>query len=229
MPFQYPTVPHIRRHGPAGYADYSGYKDWLRDEFSFRCVYCLECERWYPSGSDAFGVDQYTPKSTHKDLECDYTNLLYACNRCNAAKGTLLGIDPGKIALAVHLRVNADGTITSLSTEGQCLIELLHLDDDLLVRTRKRYLLVFELFERSPDDSRIRELAIDAFGYPDVLPDLTPLRPPRGNSFVPVGIREVTISENNNTTNCQKSIERELLPILPFHDGTAPFAFNYGP
>ena len=56
-PFRYPPLPHVRRHGPRGYSDYPSYKDWLRDEFCFRCVYCLDRERWYPSGHRAFGVD----------------------------------------------------------------------------------------------------------------------------------------------------------------------------
>jgi hypothetical protein len=37
--FEYPLMPHVRRHGPAGYDDYASYRDWLRDEFTFRCVF----------------------------------------------------------------------------------------------------------------------------------------------------------------------------------------------
>ncbi|MEX0819011.1 MAG: hypothetical protein WD070_05450 [Pirellulaceae bacterium] len=44
-PFLYPTRPHIRRHGPV-YTAYESYRPWLRDEFSFRCVYCLKREQW---------------------------------------------------------------------------------------------------------------------------------------------------------------------------------------
>ena len=40
-PFSYPAAVHVRRHGPQGYADYASYRPWLRDEFAFRCVYCL--------------------------------------------------------------------------------------------------------------------------------------------------------------------------------------------
>lgn len=45
-PFAYPAVPHARNHGPQGYTDYTSYRPWLRDEFSFRCVYCLFREQW---------------------------------------------------------------------------------------------------------------------------------------------------------------------------------------
>jgi hypothetical protein len=46
--FQYPRQAHVRRHGPLGYVNYQSYKPWLRDEFEFRCVYCLWRERWRP-------------------------------------------------------------------------------------------------------------------------------------------------------------------------------------
>src|SRR5258708_6259440 len=45
-PFQYPAAPHVRRHGPQGYADAASFRPWLRDEFTFRCVYCLQREVW---------------------------------------------------------------------------------------------------------------------------------------------------------------------------------------
>ena len=48
--FQYPSSPYTRRHGPCGYSDHTSYKPWLRDEFTFRCVYCLARERWRHDG-----------------------------------------------------------------------------------------------------------------------------------------------------------------------------------
>ncbi len=40
-PFQYPPVAGSRIHAPMGYADAESYREWLRDEFAFRCIYCL--------------------------------------------------------------------------------------------------------------------------------------------------------------------------------------------
>ena|SRR5713101_1667716 len=60
-PFAYPREPHGRRHGPAGYEDYGHYKPWLRDEFTFRCVYCLERETWYPNRAASFSADHFVP------------------------------------------------------------------------------------------------------------------------------------------------------------------------
>src|SRR5436190_24295258 len=107
--FPYPTDSHQRRHGPTGYTSYKPYKDWLRDEFAFRCVYCLFREKWYPNGSDAFGVEHSIPKGQAPHLELVYDNLLYSCNRCNSLKTDLEGIiEPSSEPLAKHLSLNQD-------------------------------------------------------------------------------------------------------------------------
>jgi hypothetical protein len=102
MPFSYPQTRHQRKHGPQGYESYKSFKDWLRDEFTFRCVYCLERERWHPNGQAAFGVDHAKPKGKAKyaHLICDYRNLLYVCNRCNSAKTDELLLDPCRSGFA---------------------------------------------------------------------------------------------------------------------------------
>src|SRR5689334_15828352 len=85
-PFEYPQKEHQRRHTPRQYAAYPEYKDFLRDEFLFRCVYCLVRETWQGSGR-FFSVEHFAPKSKHSELTCEYGNLLYACMDCNCAKG----------------------------------------------------------------------------------------------------------------------------------------------
>ena len=84
-PFAYPIEPHERKHSPIGYAEYTQFKPWLRDEFSFRCVYCLQRETWSRAGMAAFSVDHIIPQSldTNNLFVCDYSNLLYSCLRCN--------------------------------------------------------------------------------------------------------------------------------------------------
>jgi hypothetical protein len=61
-PFDYDYTPIVRKYGPSGYQDYKSYKPWLRDEFAFHCVYCLERERWYPNGQASFGIDHVKPR-----------------------------------------------------------------------------------------------------------------------------------------------------------------------
>jgi hypothetical protein len=80
-PFAYPASAHERRHAPAGYVDYQKFKPWLRDEFTFRCVYCLERERWYPSRAAAFSVDHVVPQVSAPERICDYKSRLCARKR----------------------------------------------------------------------------------------------------------------------------------------------------
>src|SRR5438045_7926484 len=84
--FQYPPPLLLRRHGPRGYADYQFYKPWLRDEFTFRCVYCLWSERWEANGHHGFGVEHVQPQATTPEQRLDYDNLVYACNTCNSTR-----------------------------------------------------------------------------------------------------------------------------------------------
>jgi len=180
MPFYFPASPHDRRHGPEGYDRYQSYKDWLRDEFTFRCVYCLERERWYPSGSDAFGVDHVFPKGNEQytHLALSYSNLVYACNRCNSAKRDEILLNPCTVAFAEHLRVDPDGEIVGISDEGSLVINILGLDLRDLTEERKNKFRIVNLYERYPADDEVRELYEREFGFPDALPNLNRLEPP---------------------------------------------------
>jgi hypothetical protein len=85
MIFDYPQPQGERRHGPANYAAYESYRPWLRDEFAFRCVYCLKRETWGQVTAD-FDLDHFAPQSLNPLLRLDYLNLIYSCWRCNAVK-----------------------------------------------------------------------------------------------------------------------------------------------
>jgi 5-methylcytosine-specific restriction endonuclease McrA len=130
LPFAYPTTPHLRRHGPRGYKDYGDYKPFLRDDFTFRCVYCLERELWYPSRDSSFSADHFVPKIIDPSRESDYENLVYACVRCNSFKQTkIILLNPTEIAFSAHFRVKEDGHIEGLSPEARDTIDFLHLDE----------------------------------------------------------------------------------------------------
>ncbi len=181
QPFAYATAPHRRRHHPAGYRDYRDYKPWLRDECTFRRVYCLEREAWYPDRSASFSVEHVVPRSVAPSRVCDYENLLYACRRCNAAKQDILALDPTEQAFGLHLQVLQDGSIQALTPKGQDLIDLLHLDEDPARQVRRFYLEVLALKAANFEDPEVDRLYLETFGYPADLPDLTRLRPPGGN------------------------------------------------
>lgn len=166
--FQYPMTAHVRRHGPVGYDEYSSYKPWLRDEFTFRCVYCLIRERWYPDGANAFGVDHFIPKSIRADLFCVYDNLLYVCNRCNSAKQVTSVLNPCAVGLGEHLQVMEDGTLIALTKEGEHLIDALNLNYSLAREYRRRKIDAFARWQASSDTFTIDE----ELAFPDDLPRL---------------------------------------------------------
>jgi hypothetical protein len=189
-PFAYPTVPHRRRHGPLGYENYSRYKPFLRDEFVFRCIYCLERETWYPSRAAGFSSDHFEAKIVNPEREQEYENLVYACNRCNSFKGAIVVcLDPSLVALADHLHVREDGQIEGLTLEGKKLIALFDLAHSPAVEVREEALLLLRAKRKLPDDPDIHHLFLRRFGYPTDLPDLTKTKPPGGNSR-PEGIEE---------------------------------------
>ena len=126
-PFNYPVEPHRRRHGPV-YANYKTYKPWLRDEFGFRCVFCLRREVWL-DGQNDFSVEHLKPYILAPELDCEYKNLVYSCLRCNAFKQTRWPIlNPCRNAYASHFRVHEDGTIEGLTRDGKRIIRFLRLD-----------------------------------------------------------------------------------------------------
>ena len=181
-PFAYPLEPHKRRHGPMGYANYREYKPWLRDEFSFRCVYCLEREAWYPNRSDSFAVDHVVPQSVDAARIRDYENLVYACNRCNSLKGAIRLVDPTADGLGGHLRVDEDGSIRALTTEGRDIIDRLLLAVPPAAANRIGIIRIASLKRIHPDDPEVHQLYCETFGYPENLPDLRRCKPPLDNA-----------------------------------------------
>jgi hypothetical protein len=171
--FEYSTTPHERRHGPGGYRDYDSYRDWLRDEFMFRCVYCLHREQWDRGGS-MFHIDHFVPVAADPDGKLEYSNLLYACARCNEAKGSIHGVpDPCQIAFHDCLRIMEDGSIEALNNEGKKLKLVLRLDSEKSVRDRSRWVRNLEFL-------RINNAALyqEYMAFPIDLPDLRNKRVP---------------------------------------------------
>ena len=181
-PFAYSSSPHERRHGPQGYDPYDGYKPWLRDEFTYHCVYCLERERWYPNGAASFSVEHVSPQSEAKDLICDYTNLVYACTRCNSVRREMRLLNPVEVAFGDHLRLGDDGLLIGVTVDGQYLIKLLRLNEGLALSVRRKYLRLLSLSEKYLADAVIAAIILEEFGFPDDMPDLRTKRPPGGNS-----------------------------------------------
>jgi hypothetical protein len=185
--FQYPTRAVQRRHGPRGYLGVRLYKVWLRDEFCFRCVYCLCRERWEPNGQAAFSIEHIEPRATHPQRAAAYDNLLCSCSVCNACRrDEPLPLDPTTESLALHLRMAADGSIDSLTPQGSKLCDLCHLNRPRLVQFRLYVTELVAHLQGRPELAAARALQ-RILGFPDDLPNLQSLRPPGGN-FRPEGI-----------------------------------------
>ena len=178
FPFGFPNKPYCRIHGPRGHKEYQAYKLWLRDEFEFRCVYCLTRERWSGDGPNRFSIDHVQPKSLYPHLICEYDNLVYACTTCNMLKSQATGLpDPCQTGLEKHLRLKRNGEFEGRTPEGKRLIAYLRLNSAGRKDERTKKVYAYETQGRVRKD--ILQLE---FGYPEDLPDLAKLKPPNGNT-----------------------------------------------
>jgi hypothetical protein len=179
-PFTMPSEPHARRHGPT-YTDYTLYKPWLRDEFQFRCVYCMFRERWERGGWRRYHIDHLIPQSVDPSLINEYENLVYSCDICNQYKSGATMPSPCEVAYGLHYEFNDKGEPVSLSGDkGREFIEIIGLDDPDAVAHRRRWIELMREFialkEELKEPIRTEELK-RWFGYPDDMPDLRRHRP----------------------------------------------------
>lgn len=175
--FEYPVSAHVRRHGPDGYLDYASYRDWLRDEFFFRCVFCLHREQWY-GRSGTFDIEHFVPVAIDESGKCEYTNLLYACRSCNVAKRDALELpDPCAVAFGACLRVKGTGVVEALNDDGKRLRDVLCMNSQKNLEQRSRWIKTLKALQISHPDIYREYMA-----FPNDLPDLRRKKAPR-NSF----------------------------------------------
>jgi len=181
--FEYFQKPLTRRHGPSGYTNYRAYKPWLRDDFIFQCAYCLIREKHSPTGVNDFVVDHFLPRKDEPHLECTYDNLVYSCHKCNSYKGKKRDVlDPTAIGYGEHLKVQSTGLIRPLTRQGKKLIKVFSLNDQPRVAFRKLLLEIYNESDKTSDKFK------KWFGFPEDLPDLKRLKPPRNTK--PEGIEQ---------------------------------------
>ena len=170
-----------RKHAPAGYDSYKSFKQWIRDEFWFRCIYCLSRETWYPNGHRAFSIDHVIPQSIAPALRVSYGNLVYSCLWCNSAKSDAGLRDPVSEPMGTHLRILDSGKLESRTDYGKVLEHILLLNEPERVASRRQGILLAELFSQDPQNEFLQEKYYSWFGFPESFPDLETLRPPEGN------------------------------------------------
>jgi hypothetical protein len=192
-PFLYPDGPHVRCHGPIGYAGAMSFRPWLRDEFAFRCVFCLQREAW--GRVDAiFDLDHLRPISSHPSLVLVYDNMLYTCTTCNLAKQDREVPDPCKVLLRAHLQLDASGVLTPRTPDATRTVNILNLNRRRAVEHRKLWMEIVRL-ARAFNPDLYRRL----MGFPDDLPDLSRLSPPGGNSR-PNGVEQSYLIQRQRGT-----------------------------
>jgi hypothetical protein len=179
FPYTLPAAAHARRHGPWGYIVYETYKDWLRDDFQFRCAFCMHREVWDRRGWRVFQVDHIIPQSIDPSKIHLYDNLLYCCDSCNGFKSNRVLPDPCVMAYSQHIRFERNGKVTPLTPFGELYIEVLGLDEDHLERFRRKVAKNYDdlealVAELGDDDEDVRQEIEALLGYPplDDIPDL---------------------------------------------------------
>lgn len=126
---------------------YTEYRQTLREECCFTCVYCDLTENEI-GGANSFEIDHYAPASKFPNLKCTYSNLLYSCNFCNRSKGAYWASDDQKAKgeyflspylhdLDCHLD-KAQPKWLALSDAGIWNIRRLSLASDTLQKIRSR-------------------------------------------------------------------------------------------
>ncbi len=174
--FDYPPTPLQRKHGPQGYPEHGRYRPWLRDEFSFRCVYCLSREQWGRALGE-FEIDHFVPQKFNPDQAAVYDNLVYSCARCNRVKSAQNVPDPMTAFMTGNLRIQPDGTLESYSPDAESLVLKLDLNSSEMVEWRLLWIRIIELAREHDLDLHRRLM-----GFPANLPNLGRHRPPGGNS-----------------------------------------------
>ena len=169
--FDYPAKVHVRKHGPEGYEDYESYRDWLRDEFLFRCAACLDREKWIGL-LGKFHIDHI-----HSQVECperrlDYDNLVYLCASCNLVKPDKEAPDPCSLPMGECLSVSEDGRIHPLNDQGQIVINAFRLDSR---DANERRALVLDAIRCLKNQGKS---LVQWLGFPSDLPDLRQMKPP---------------------------------------------------
>ena len=158
------SKPRPRRYAPI-YTQYSTYKEFLRDEFDFRCCYCLAREIWKDDGE--FGIDHWKPKGDllFAHLECVYENLVWACDTCNEAKKSItVKLEPLVDDFSQHVAFGEKGKVVGLTPQGKGLVRKLKLRD------RSQFLSFVMDYVKIKDHSF-------SLKFPADLPDLTRKRP----------------------------------------------------
>jgi hypothetical protein len=141
------------------YRDYNDYRTRLRQDFQYRCAYCLLHE-YFLGGEAGCCIDHHRPlrgRYARPDLIADYNNLYWCCRECNENKGDfwpspddyhsgLRFLDPCQPQddHDLHWRILPNGTLEPLTLTGKYTIRRLKLWRPFLQHHRAKTCLLQE-------------------------------------------------------------------------------------
>jgi len=135
------------RFNPPLFTRYVQYKPYVREDFRYCCAYCVSHEAnvgelW------AMTLDHFRPKKHFANLSATYSNLYYACCRCNTYKGetwpTPVDLRKGRRFINACLEHHTDhiayvdGKAIGLTPVGEYSVEHLRLNRRPLLDRRLR-------------------------------------------------------------------------------------------
>ncbi len=159
-----------RRNNYPAHNRYRKYRNEIREDSQYRCVYCdipeLELGFDQETRDQRMTLDHFRPQSLFSSLENDPRNLVLSCQTCNGKKrddwpafgrsGTVDGnvgyIDAFADNRLDYFEVLADGNLNPLKPPAQYMIRVLMLNRPAAKRIRKRRrqlyesMLAFEIF-----------------------------------------------------------------------------------
>ena len=188
--FVYPSNSRERKHEPSGYKDVQSFRPWLRDEFVFRCVYCLKRESW-GTAKEGFDIEHFVSSIIAPEKRLVYSNLVYSCHECNLRKGSTSVNDPFECCTANDIALLENGMLVGLSRNARLIIAVVALNSPGMIRWRLLWMRIIELAQ-----THDFELLDQLLAYPESLPDLKALTPPRNEK--PEGVNDSHYAQKRN-------------------------------
>ncbi|HMN14831.1 MAG TPA: HNH endonuclease [Bellilinea sp.] len=147
-----------RRPHYSNQSRYRKYRDEIRQDCQFRCVYC-DIHETEAGGAESMTLDHFRPKKMYPKLEHEPTNLMWACAPCNQLKGndwpayglpgnpTINGkagyVNPFNSDRNDYFKINGDGSLEPLKTPAEYMIYNLALNRSFLRYVRRRRDLIY--------------------------------------------------------------------------------------
>ena len=211
-PVHFPNL--VRRQTYSNYTHYNEFKQEIREDCLFRCVYC-DAHEMEIGGEKSLTLDHFRPKCEFKKLEHDPRNLVLACSPCNHLKGndwpargfqgTVNGrvgyVDPFEVDRKEYFEVQQDGSLNPLKDPAKYMISSLELNRPFLRFVRQKRDTVYQILLKLENyfDTEIGALLIMQSGA-------------QGNNLELARLNQ----EIDNLKQCKKMVESLGTWFMPY-------------